>query len=60
VPKILLSGDHKKVARWRRGQALYRTSLFRPDLFSSLILSDDDRQLIEEARKEEIFFIKGE
>jgi tRNA (guanine37-N1)-methyltransferase len=60
VPKILLSGDHGKVAKWRRGQALYRTSMFRPDLFSALILSDEDRQLIEEARKEEIFRTKGE
>ena len=32
VPDILLSGDHKKIAEWRRQQALERTKLWRPDL----------------------------
>jgi len=32
VPDILLSGDHKKIAQWRRQQALERTKLWRPDL----------------------------
>lgn len=59
VPKILLSGDHQKVARWRRGQALYRTSLFRPDLFEKLYLSEDDSLLLEQARAEGLFK-KGE
>ena len=32
VPEILTSGDHAKVARWRREQALERTRKNRPDL----------------------------
>ncbi|MFB0525567.1 MAG: tRNA (guanosine(37)-N1)-methyltransferase TrmD [Phycisphaerae bacterium] len=32
VPDILLSGDHKKIAEWRRQQALERTKKWRPDL----------------------------
>ncbi len=32
VPEILLSGDHAKIAAWRRGQALQRTRERRPDL----------------------------
>ncbi len=32
VPKVLLSGDHAKVATWRRKQALQRTEERRPDL----------------------------
>ncbi|HPD46006.1 MAG TPA: tRNA (guanosine(37)-N1)-methyltransferase TrmD [Anaerohalosphaeraceae bacterium] len=32
VPEILLSGDHGKVARWRRQQRLERTRTYRPDL----------------------------
>jgi tRNA (guanine37-N1)-methyltransferase len=32
VPPILLSGDHAKVAAWRREQALARTRERRPDL----------------------------
>jgi tRNA (guanine37-N1)-methyltransferase len=32
VPDILLSGDHGKIAKWRRNQALERTKKWRPDL----------------------------
>ncbi len=32
VPKILLSGDHAKIAAWRRQQSLERTRMWRPDL----------------------------
>jgi tRNA (guanine37-N1)-methyltransferase len=32
VPEILLSGDHAKIAQWRRQQALERTQQWRPDL----------------------------
>ncbi len=32
VPEILLSGDHKKIAQWRRAEALKRTRQRRPDL----------------------------
>jgi tRNA (guanine37-N1)-methyltransferase len=32
VPEVLLSGDHKKIADWRRRQATERTRLRRPDL----------------------------
>jgi len=32
VPDILLSGDHGKIAEWRRRQALERTKKWRPDL----------------------------
>jgi tRNA (guanine37-N1)-methyltransferase len=32
VPDILLSGDHAKIAEWRRRQAIERTKKWRPDL----------------------------
>jgi len=35
VPDILLSGDHGKIAEWRRRQALQRTKKWRPDLLKS-------------------------
>ena len=35
VPKVLLSGDHQAVARWRKKQSLGRTWLRRPDLLKS-------------------------
>jgi len=35
VPDILLSGDHAKIAQWRRQQALERTKQWRPDLLDA-------------------------
>ena len=35
VPEVLRSGDHAKVDRWRRVQALVRTAHDRPDLFGA-------------------------
>jgi len=32
VPDVLLSGDHQRVAKWRRAQSLIRTLLRRPDM----------------------------
>jgi len=46
VPDILSSGDHAKVARWRREQALRRTWERRPDLLNSAPLSDADRAFL--------------
>ena len=46
VPEILASGDHAKVARWRREQALLRTWQRRPDLLDSAPLSAADRAFL--------------
>jgi tRNA (guanine37-N1)-methyltransferase len=35
VPEVLLSGDHAKIAAWRRAQALERTRRDRPDLLDA-------------------------
>ena len=49
VPDVLRSGDHGRVARWRRAQALARTLEHRPDLIAARGgLSDDDRTLLAE------------
>jgi tRNA (guanine37-N1)-methyltransferase len=34
VPPVLLSGDHAKIATWRKAQALEKTQRVRPDLLS--------------------------
>jgi tRNA (guanine37-N1)-methyltransferase len=36
VPEILRSGDHGRIARWRRDHALLRTAARRPDLLAAL------------------------
>lgn len=35
VPDVLRSGDHAKVARWRRAESLRRTMALRPDLIEA-------------------------
>ncbi len=32
VPEVLISGDHAKIAQWRKDEAIKRTRKFRPDL----------------------------
>lgn len=53
VPAVLLSGNHAAIARWRRKQALGRTWDRRPDLVDEKALSREDRQLLEEYRREQ-------
>ena len=36
VPEVLRSGDHGRIARWRRDQSLLRTARRRPDLLAKL------------------------
>jgi tRNA (guanine37-N1)-methyltransferase len=52
VPEVLLSGDHRAIARWRRKEALRRTLLRRPDLLERAELTEEDRRLLEEVRSE--------
>ncbi|MDW7998941.1 MAG: tRNA (guanosine(37)-N1)-methyltransferase TrmD [Thermodesulfovibrio sp.] len=46
VPEVLLSGDHKKIAIWRKKEALRNTLIRRPDLLKNLA-SEDMRVLKE-------------
>jgi tRNA (guanine37-N1)-methyltransferase len=53
VPSVLMEGNHEEIRRWRRKQALGRTSLRRPDLLGDRELSDEDRRLLDEFRAEQ-------
>ncbi len=46
VPKILLSGDHEKIRKWRRKEALIITRNRRPDLFQKIDLTKEDYKLL--------------
>ena len=49
IPDVLRSGDHARVARWRRAQALARTRARRPDLLDTRGgISDDELRLLRE------------
>jgi len=43
VPKVLLSGDHASIARWRRAEAIRRTAERRPELLSNAELTPAER-----------------
>ena len=43
VPEVLLSGDHARVAAWRRQSAIERTALWRPDLIDTADLTGEER-----------------
>ncbi len=47
VPEILLSGDHQRIARWRREEALKRTAKYRPDLLARAALEPADLEFLQ-------------
>ena len=53
VPEVLLSGDHGRIQKWRRKEALRATRERRPELLRSAPLSADDRALLHEIESEE-------
>jgi tRNA (guanine37-N1)-methyltransferase len=52
VPETLLSGDHARIARWRRQESLRRTFLRRPDMLLKLDLSEEDRLWLSQVAQE--------
>jgi tRNA (guanine37-N1)-methyltransferase len=49
VPEVLRGGDHARIERWRRAQALHRTRRDRPDLLAARgPLTADELRLLEE------------
>jgi tRNA (guanine37-N1)-methyltransferase len=48
VPDILQSGDHGKIARWRRREAVRATVARRPDLVAAHPLTDEERRLLDD------------
>jgi tRNA (guanine37-N1)-methyltransferase len=53
VPPVLLSGDHRAIARWRLQQQLVRTWRRRPDLLAKRPLTPEEQQLLAEGLAEQ-------
>jgi tRNA (guanine37-N1)-methyltransferase len=53
VPDVLLSGDHARINRWRREQALLRTRQRRPDLLAKAPLTPADLKFLERLAAED-------
>jgi len=52
VPEVLLSGNHAEIEKWRRREALRATLIKRSDLIETADLTDEDRRILEELKKE--------
>lgn len=50
VPDVLVSGDHAKIAKWRRQESLRTTFLNRPDLLENVELSKEDQKFLAELK----------
>lgn len=53
VPAVLLSGDHKAIAKWRHQQALGRTWQRRPELLNEEKLTSEELQLLNSFREQQ-------
>jgi tRNA (guanine37-N1)-methyltransferase len=53
VPPVLLSGDHARIARWRRVQALWRTWRTRPELLDGAGLTPEEWTIVERFKRGE-------
>ncbi len=53
VPEVLSSGDHARIDRWRREQALLRTYQRRPDLLEGTDLSEEDIDFLDSVKKDD-------
>lgn len=52
VPPVLLGGNHRDIERWRHKQSLGNTWLKRPDLLCGIELTDLDKELLVEFKRE--------
>lgn len=52
VPEVLMSGHHEQIRKWRLQQSLERTWLRRPELLDSLALTDEQRVLLNQIKKQ--------
>jgi len=59
VPGVLLSGDHARVRRFRRKEALRATRERRPDLLAAAALSAEDERILREIEDEERGVVDG-
>lgn len=52
VPEVLLSGNHEKIADWRKRESLKRTLQRRPDLLETYPLTEKEKQMLDELKGE--------
>ena len=60
VPEVLLSGDHARIAAWRRRNAVERTARWRPDLLDAADLTEEERAVARAIAQEKAHAIAQE
>lgn len=53
VPSVLLSGNHEKIRQWRLTKSLERTLQRRPDLLNDLALTEEQRKILTQLKREQ-------
>jgi tRNA (guanine37-N1)-methyltransferase len=53
VPEALLSGDHQRIARWRKRNAFENTWRNRPDLLADAHLDEEQHRWLEELQRQD-------
>lgn len=51
VPEVLFSGDHAKIASWRKQQALIQTVKNRPDLLDNYVLDEEEKKFLSSIKR---------
>ena len=59
VPEVLLSGNHQKIAEWRKKESLRRTYQRRPDLLEDYEFSDKEKEWLREFERDKDVKIHG-
>ena len=52
VPKVLLSGNHEEIRKWRRKESIKKTIMRRPDLMENFKPTGEDQAFIKEIMEE--------
>ena len=56
MPEVLLSGNHAKIAAWRREQSIIKTAQRRPDLLAKASLTAKEKKLLETLTEEQNYY----
>lgn len=60
VPKVLLSGNHSNIDRWRLKQSLGNTWIKRPDLLKKLQLTHEEKDLLTKFKNEYFMSLRSD
>lgn len=54
VPDVLRSGNHAKIAEFRRRDSLLKTKRYRPELLENTVLSEEEKRFLNQESKESV------